>query len=138
MRKIFLTLFVSVSLLSYGKCDKKKCCKKKHFAGSPSGEVWLRYDETKCSNPWQFNWFAPPTDEQLAGAVKGELSGRNIQVSEMRTLRDKDMISCDACTCLNGFHYYVRVKTTEVTKLTELKFYEVTKLPDFTDSMNSK
>jgi hypothetical protein len=138
MRKIFLPIFIASSLVSFGKCDKKKCCRKKQPCGIQSDEVWLQYDETKCANPWQFNWFAPPTDEQLAGAVKGELTGRNIQILEMRTSRDKDMVSCDACTCPNGFHYFVRIKTAEKSKLTELNFYETTEIPGAADKINSK
>lgn len=130
MGKIFLTIFIASSLFSFGKCDKKNCCRKKLKATKELDEVWLRYDETKCANPWQFNWFAPPTDEQLAGAVKGELTGRGIDIMEMRTSRDKDMVSCDACTCPNGFHYFVRVKTAVMARLKELKFYPAKEIPD--------
>ncbi len=137
MSRIIFTLLVSVSLVSFGKCDKKKCCKKNKNSKTQTSELWMRYDETKCSNPWQFNWFAPPTDEQLAGAVKGELTGRNIQILEMRTSRDMAMISCDACTCPNGFHYFVRIKTTEKAKLTELKFYETKEIPVAANKINS-
>jgi hypothetical protein len=94
----------------------------------------MRYDETKCENPWQFSWFAPPTDEQLAGAVTGELKGRQIEVLEMRTKRDKDVISCEACTCPNGFHYFVRIHKSEMAKLKELKFVETADVPGSIDN----
>ena len=87
----------------------------------------MRYDETKCANPWNFNWFAAPTDEQLAGAVKGNLEGKSIHILEIKTTRDKDVVSCDACTCPNGFHYFVRVNKTDAAKLKEMKFVEVSK-----------
>jgi hypothetical protein len=69
-------------LFSFGKCNKKKkCCKKKaktEIATSAeklsTNEVWMQYDETKCANPWQFNWFQKPTQEQILGAVKSEFT----------------------------------------------------------------
>ena len=89
----------------------------------------MKYDETRCSNPWQFNWLVKPTDEQLAGAVKSELVGKQIFVQEIRTSRE-DVVSCEACTCPTGLHYYVLISKGNATRLKGMKFYEVEDVPD--------
>ena len=113
----FLLMFVMLGTFA---CNKKKKMKKL----SGAGYVWMQYDETKCNNPWQFNWLVAPTDEQLAGAVKGNLEGRGITILEMKTSRQEDFVSCEECSCPNGFHYYVRVNQSETPKLKDLKFFE--------------
>ena len=123
-------------LFSFGKCNKKKkCCKKKTTTETSSAklntdEVWMRYDETKCANPWNFNWFAKPTEEQILGAVKGELLGNEINVLEIKSTNEENIVSCDACTCINGRHFFVRINKPETEKLKALKFYEVKDVPD--------
>lgn len=125
-------------LFSFGKCNKKKkCCKKKAKTELASAaeklsanEIWMQYDETKCQNPWQLNWYQKPTEEQLRGAVKSQLTGQEITILEIQSTYESDFISCDACTCLNGRHFYVRVPKSEIKKLTALKFYEVKEIPN--------
>jgi hypothetical protein len=119
MKNLFCLTLILLTLPSFS-CNKEKKLRKH---GNP-GVVWMQYDETKCDNPWQFNWFAAPTDEQLAGAVKGNLEGRGISILEMKTSREADFISCEACNCPNGFHYFVKVNKTDIPKLKELKFFE--------------
>jgi hypothetical protein len=119
MKNILCLVLMLLTLASFS-CNKKKKLKKQNV----SEFVWMQYDETKCENPWQFNWFAPPTDEQVAGAVKGNLEGRGIGILEIKTSRQADFISCEACNCPNGFHYFVKVNKTEIPKLKELKFME--------------
>ncbi len=122
-------------LFSFGKCNKKKkCCVKKASTEASSAklkadEVWMRYDETKCENPWQFNWFQKPTEAQILGAVKGNLQGREINILEIKSETAKDIISCEACTCPNGRSYFVRINKSEIEKLKALKFYEVKEIP---------
>ncbi len=144
MKRLFLlTIVLLVSLMTFAKCKhKKKCCKKTtntstqttsstsgEAAGRNPNEMWLGYDETQCANPWQFNWFKAPTDADLAGAVQGYLQGQGITVNEIRTLRDKEIIHCEACTCLNGFHYYVKIPKDQEAKLKALKFHEIDMVP---------
>ncbi len=124
MKYLLYLAFLFTGLISLGRCNSKKC----------NTEVWMRYDETQCANPWQFNWFAPPTDEQLAGAVRGYLQEREINILEIRTRRDKEVISCEACTCLNGFHYFVKVQKLGITKLKALNFKETKDIPTAVDN----
>lgn len=122
-------------MFSFGKCNKhKKCCKKKATTETTSAklnanEIWMCYDETKCENPWNFNWFQKPTEEQILGAIKGDLSGREIIVLEINSFIKKDFISCEACSCSTGKKYYIRVNKSEIEKLKALKFYEVNDVP---------
>ena len=122
-------------LFSFGKCNKKKKCSKKKATTETSSaklnanEVWMQYDETKCANPWQFNWFAKPTPEQVEGAVKSNLIEKEIAVLEIRSSTEKDLISCEGCDCPNGTHFYVRVNKSEIEKLKALKFYEIKGAP---------
>ena len=135
MKKILLLSLLFLCLLSFGKCHKKKkCCKKKTNTATAVSkinpqEVWMQYDETKCESPWQFNWFTKPTEEQILAAVKSDLSGKEITVLEIRSTTEKDFISCDACTCPNGTHYFVRVNKSEIEKLKALKFFEMKEIP---------
>ncbi len=134
MRRILFFSLMLVCIFSFGKCAKKmKCCPQKAktetSAKLNSNEVWMQYDETKCDNPWQFNWFAKPTEEQILGAVKSELLGKEINILEIKSSFEEGLISCEACTCPNGRHFYVRVNKSEITKLEELKFYEVKEVP---------
>lgn len=146
MRKILFFSLMIACLFSFGKCNKKKkCCKKNAkkevvSAGEKlnNNEVWMQYDETKCANPWQFNWFQKPTQEQITSAVKSELLGREIAVLEIRSSSEKYFISCEACTCPNGTHYYVRVNKTEIEKLKALKFFEVKDVPKMESVDTSK
>lgn len=134
MRRILFFSLMLVCIFSFGKCAKKmKCCLKKAktetSAKLNSNEIWMQYDETKCDNPWQFNWFTKPTEEQILGAVKSELLGKEINILEIKSSFEEGLISCEACTCPNGRHFYVRVNKPEITKLEELKFYEVKEVP---------
>lgn len=128
MKKIILSIILCCTVFfSFGKCcKKKKNCTKKTAAE----EVWMRYDETKCDNPWHFNWFAKPTKAQVLAAVKSDLLGKEINVLEIRADAEEDLISCEACNCPNGTHFYVRVSKSEIDKLKALKFYEVKDVPD--------
>ncbi len=137
MKKILFFSLILSCLFSFGKCyKKKKCCKKKaktEIATSTeklsTNEVWMQYNETKCANPWQFNWFQKPTQEQILGAVKSDLLGKEIAILEIKSSTEKDFISCESCDCPNGTHYFVRVNKTEIAKLKALKFFEVKALP---------
>jgi hypothetical protein len=134
MKKILFFSLIIACLFSFGKCNKKKCTKKKASTETSASrlnanEVWMQYDETKCANPWQFNWFQKPTQAQILGAIKSDLLGKEIVALELRSSTEKDFISCDACDCPNGTHYYVRVNKTEIEKLKALKFFEVKDAP---------
>ena len=118
------SLFLILSVLGAFACGKKKKLNKL----SAAGFAWMQYDETKCDNPWQFNWLVAPTDEQLAAAVKSHLEGGGVTVLDIKTSREADFVSCEACNCPNGFHYFVKVNTADKAKLKELKFTEA--LPD--------
>ena len=128
-------------LFSFGKCNKKKkCCAKKAtttaVAKLSADEIWMRYDETKCENPWQFNWFQKPTEAQILGAVKSDLIDKEIDILEIHSSTKKDFISCEACTCPNGRHYFVRINKSEIEKLKALKFFEVKDVPK-TDNIDT-
>ncbi|HUM51898.1 MAG TPA: hypothetical protein PK431_08780 [Chitinophagales bacterium] len=135
MKNIFLFSLMIACLFSFGKCNKKKkCCKKKASTETSASklnanEVWMQYDETKCENPWQFNWFQKPTQAQILGAIKSNLLGKEITALELRSSTEKDFISCEACNCPNGTHYFVRVNKSEIEKLKALKFYEIKNVP---------
>lgn len=135
MKKLLLITLVLSCLFSFGKCNKKKKCSKKKASTETSAvkinanEVWMQYDETKCENPWQFNWFVKPTEEQLRSAVKGQLSGQEINILEIQSAYQEGLISCEACNCPNGRHFYVRVNKSEIEKLKALKFYEIKDAP---------
>lgn len=151
MKNIFIAVLLLNCLYSHGACknNKKKrqqvsataasstAQTQKEKATAPqkivvlnSNQVWMRYDETKCSNPWQLNWLVKPTPEQLASAVKSDIEGRSIRVLEIRMDSDKNSVTCDACTCPNGNHYYILVNKSVMPKLRELKFYEVKQVPE--------
>jgi hypothetical protein len=118
--KLFLcATFIFLGFTTFANCKPSKS----------DTAIWMRYDETKCANPWQFNWFAPPTDEQLAGAVRGHLQEREVKILDIRTKRDTSMLSCEACTCPNGFHYYVRIPKSDIPKLKALNFQETKEIP---------
>jgi hypothetical protein len=134
MKKILFFSLTIACLFSFGKCNKKKkCCAKKAtttaVANLSTDEIWMRYDETKCENPWQFNWFQKPTEEQLLGAVKSDLIGKEIAILEIQSSAEKDFINCEACNCANGRSYFVRINKSEIEKLKTLKFYEVKDVP---------
>jgi len=134
MKKILFFSLMLACIFSFGKCNKKKnCCKKKATTTAASklnaDEVWMRYDETKCENPWHFNWFVKPTEAQILGAVKSQLTGQEISILEIQSTYKEGMISCDACNCPNGRNFYVRVNKSEIEKLKALKFYEVKEIP---------
>jgi hypothetical protein len=134
MKKILFFSLMLACLFSFGKCNKKKkCCAKKAtttaVAKLSADEIWMRYDETKCENPWQFNWFQKPTEAQILGAVKSDLIDKEIDILEIQSSTKKDFISCEACTCPNGRHYFVRINKSEIEKLKALKFYEVKDVP---------
>ncbi|MFN8284880.1 MAG: hypothetical protein U0U67_16780 [Chitinophagales bacterium] len=133
MKKILFFSLILMCTISFA-CHKKKKNKAVQTTKEVSGklnsdEVWMQYDETKCENPWQFNWFTKPTEEQILAAVKSDLSGKEITVLEIRSTTEKDFISCDACTCPNGTHYFVRVNKSEIEKLKALKFFEMKEIP---------
>lgn len=146
MKKLLFFSLIIACLFSFGKCNKKKkCCKKKASTAvvdvakkTNTNEVWMQYDETKCNNPWQFNWYQKPTEEQLLGAIKSELLGREIAVLEIRSITEKDFISCESCDCPNGTHYFVRVNKTEIEKLKTLKFFETKDIPKLENIDSSK
>ncbi len=135
MKNILFFSLIITCLFSFGKCNKKKkCCKKKTTTETSAAkvnpdEIWMRYDETKCSNPWRFNWFVKPTEEQILGAVKGDLTGKEINILELTSTYEEGLISCDACTCPNGRHFYARIHKSEREKLEALKFYQTDKIP---------
>jgi hypothetical protein len=77
MKKILFFSLMLACLFSFGKCNKKKkCCAKKAtttaVAKLSADEIWMCYNETKCENPWQLNWFQKPTEAQIKGAVKSD------------------------------------------------------------------
>jgi hypothetical protein len=131
MKKILFFSLILACLFSFGKCNKKKkCCAKKGtttaVAKLSADEIWMRYNETKCENPWQFNWFQKPTEAQILGAVKSDLIDKEIDILEiLSSPMKKDFISCEACNCANGRSYFVRINKSEIEKLKALKFYEV-------------
>jgi hypothetical protein len=134
MKKILFFSLMLACLFSFGKCNKKKkCCAKKAtttaVAKLSADEIWMRYDETKCENPWQFNWFQKPTEAQILGAVKSDLIDKEIDILEIHSSTKKDFISCEACNCPNGRSYFVRINKSEIEKLKALKFYEVKDVP---------
>ena len=134
MKKILFFSLMLACIFSFGKCNKKKKCSKKKAnteasAKLSSSEVWMQYDEKKCENPWQFNWFQKPTKAQILGAIKSDLLGKEITALELRSFTEKDFITCEACTCPNGTHYFVRVNKSEIEKLKALKFYEIKDIP---------
>ena len=135
MRLILIFCLILSTTTSYGKCTKKKksCCKKTATTATTkkvnTNEVWMQYYETKCDNPWHFNWFVKPTEEQILSAVKGDLLGREINILEMRSTADEQIISCDACTCPNGRQFYARIPKADIYKLKELKFFETQHVP---------
>ncbi len=135
MKKLFFITLILSCLFSFSKCNKKTNCCKKNATSEISAsklnanEVWMRFDETKCANPWNFNWFSKPTKEQILGAVKGNLLGKEINILEIKSSTENDFISCEACTCPNGIHFYVRANKSEIEKLKALKFYEVKDVP---------
>lgn len=147
MKKIFFSILILTCLFSFGKCNKhKKYCTKKATTETATSkktalnanEVWMKYDETKCENPWNFNWFAKPTEEQILGAIKSDLSGKEITVLEINSTTKSDFISCEACNCPTGKHFYVRINKTEIDKLKAMKFYEVNDVPEFENNDKTK
>ena len=137
MKKILFSILILTCVLSFGKCNKqKKCCKKKATTETTStklnaNENWMCYDETRCENPWNFNWFAKPTEAQILAAIKSNLTDREINVLQINSFTKKDFISCEACNCPTGKKYYVRVNKSENEKLKTLKFYKVNEVPEF-------
>lgn len=143
MKKILFFSLILISTFSFA-CNKKK---KKNTAQKATtetiaklnaNEAWMQYDETKCANPWQFNWFQKPTEEQLRNAVKSQLLGQEISILEIQSTVKNDFISCEACNCLNGRQFYVRVPKSEIEKLKALKFYEVKEIPAINSSNETK
>lgn len=126
MKPFFLIISMLLITVSFA-CGKKK--KKQQNMALPDS-VWMQYEETKCQNPWQLNWFTKPTEEQLRGAVKSQIEKQDIKILEIRSTYDDGMISCDACTCPNGRTYYVLVHSDAVATLEALHFYKTTNVPE--------
>lgn len=135
MRLILVFSLFIIVVSSYVKCSKreKHCCKKRTTTAAAKKEntfdIWMQYNETKCDNPWNFNWFVKPTEEQVLSAVKGNLLGREINILEIRSMMDEQAVSCAACTCPNGRQFYVRIPKADLSKLKALKFFETQQVP---------
>lgn len=139
MKKILFFSLILTCLFSFGKCcKKKKGCSKKATVSTTTDEVWMRYDETKCENPWHFNWFVKPTEAQIVGAIKGNLEGSGIEILQITSTNEEGLISCEACNCPNGRHIFVQVHKSEIEKLKALKFYEVKDVPKTENTDTSK
>ena len=61
--------------------------------------------------------------------MKSQLSGQEINILEILSTYEEGFISCEACTCPNGRHYFVRINKSEIEKLKALKFFEVKDVP---------
>lgn len=144
MKNILFTVLLFSFVLSFGNCGKKTKCSKKKLKNETTSskqnknEVWLQYDETKCANPWHLEWFMKPTEEQLRSAVKSNLTSQGITILAIASTLENNFISCDACTCPSGRHFYVRTNSADIDKLKALKFYEVKTLPNFDKSAITK
>ncbi|MBP6154650.1 MAG: hypothetical protein KA457_07505 [Chitinophagales bacterium] len=124
MRNLFAFICILLSTIAFACGKKNKLSKQKNKT-----EIWMQYDETKCQNPWHLNWLVKPTESQLLGAVKSHLVKQEINILEIRSKNEDGLISCEACQCLNGRHFYVRVLKSEKSKLETLKFYEIKEVP---------
>lgn len=132
MKKIFFVYLILVSIFSYGKCCKKKKALSKNKTSpmvSVQDAVWMQYDETKCNNPWNFNWLIKPTENQIVAAVNSTLIGWEIPIKKFLSSYDKNLISCESCDCPNGRHYYVFVGKAGIEQLKSMKFYTITEPP---------
>mgnify|MGYP000882269135 CR=1 FL=1 len=142
MKSLIVFVFVFISITAFGKGLKHKnatCCKKKttQISKLKKDEIWMVYDETKCDNPWNFNWFTKPTEAQIIGAIKGNLEGNEINVKDIRSSIIPDFISCDACNCPNGRKIFVLVNKIDLEKLQKLKFYITKQIPANMDKVDN-
>ncbi len=126
MKPFFLIVCLMLFTFSFA-CGKKK---KKQQNLTQTDSVWMQYNETKCQNPWQLNWFTKPTEEQLRGAVKSQIEKHEVKILDIRSTYDDGMISCEACTCPNGRTYYVLVKSDAVATLEAFHFIKTTTVPE--------
>jgi len=139
MRNILFISLLLATIISSGECcHHKQSRQKKTISCTATNEVWMRYDETKCDNPWNFNWFMPPTEAQITAAIKGDLQGKSIEILQLTSYNDTGLVSCETCNCPNGRHIFVQVRKSESEKLKAMKFYEVKEVPNNVNTYTPK
>jgi hypothetical protein len=86
-----------------------------------SGNVkWVHYDETYCSDKWDYN----ASNEKLKENVVNYLDKNGVKVFEIEIFNDITPDACTDCTCKTGRRMKCKIKKREVKNVKSLGFYE--------------
>ena len=106
-----ILLLCVVIILTALSCEKEN---------DDSDAILTCYDETECNNPWD----RTPEDAETISNVKEYLRSKNINVLDIQITKDGINDFCRACWCRTGRRIKVKIKSEDLEKIEEEKFYE--------------
>jgi hypothetical protein len=80
---------------------------------------WVVYDETYCSDKWDYN----SNNEKLKENVVAFLKNKGIKVLELEIYSDRTPEQCANCTCKSGRRIKCKIKKRDVSDANSLDFY---------------
>ena len=108
IRFFSLSSLILITLLALNGCQKLNV-------------IWVKYDETQCSDQWDYN----DNNEVLKEHVETYLKGKGVKVLEMEIFIDADpQQNCSACTCKTGRTIKVKIKKRDLDDAKNLGFYQ--------------
>lgn len=105
LKVLFAVLVFPIMLISCGKSGNVK---------------WVYYDETYCSDKWDYH----VNNELLKENVAGFLKGKGVKVYEIEIFNDRTPDTCTDCSCKSGRRIKCKIKKREVKNVRGLGFYE--------------
>jgi hypothetical protein len=83
-------------------------------------QVWVKYFETQCANPWPVHYTLP--DSEKVEAIKAYFSGEGVEVF-LVTMEDMyEPAACMACMCHTGKVISCRVREKDLPVMLEYGF----------------